>query len=216
LASSSPDGLQEADHVAGIFVEAEAAVRDRNIARIVPIGNVDVMFGQHGAHGGAQQGGEMAGQRRHQQHARLRLLDVLFEMQQGRERCHVGGFFGDRHLAVADHDAVDAVRRAGVGEPRARDQLIGGGEIAERRRPRRAVEPFAHGFRRHAGKGAHRHHDVGMRLIGLIEHRIPGGPGKPQGKASAFYVAVRDKTRRDLGTSHPLGHFAAREGIDPS
>ena len=147
-----PHDLEEADQVADIFVEAEAAVLGRNVARIVPVGDVDVMFGEHGAHGGAQQRGEMAGQRRDQQHARLRLVDVLLEMQQRAERRHVGRFLGHRHLAVAHHDAVDAVRRPLMGEPGARDQLIGGGEIAERRRPRRAVEPLAHAPRRHSGQ----------------------------------------------------------------
>jgi hypothetical protein len=40
---------------------------------------------------------------------------------------------------------------------------------------------------------AYRHHDVGMRLIGLIEHPVPGGPGGPLIKARTFYVALRDK-----------------------
>ena len=117
--------------MADIVVEAEAAVRGRHVARIVPVGDVDVVLGQHGAHGGAQQRREMAGQRRDQQHARLRLLDVLLEMQQRAERRDVGGLLGHRDLAVADRDAVDAVRRARVGQAGARDQLIGRGQVAQ-------------------------------------------------------------------------------------
>ena len=138
-----PDLFHEADQWPIYSSKPKRPSLGRNVARIVPIGDVDVVFGQHGAHGGAQQRGEMAGQRRDQQHARLRLVDVLLEMQQRAERRHIGGLLGHRHLAVADHDAVDAVRRTGMGQAGARDQLIGSGEIAERRRPRRAVEPFA-------------------------------------------------------------------------
>ena len=187
-----PHRLEKAHDVADIFVEAEAPFRDRYVARIVPVGDVDVVLGQHGAHGGAQQCGEMSGQRRDQQHARLRLVDVLLEMQQRGERRPVGRLFADRHLAVAHHDAVDAVRRPRMGQRGARDQLVSRGEIAERRRPQRTVEPGADRTRSHVGQGPHRHHDVGMRLIRLIEHSILGGPGEPQRKASSFHVAVRD------------------------
>src|SRR3974377_1299947 len=34
-----------------------------------------------------------------------------------------------------------------------------------------------------------------MRLIGLIKHAVPRGPGEPLGKGSPFHIAVRDKTR---------------------
>ena len=55
----------------GIFVEAESAVIERNVARIVPVGDVDVVILQQGLHGAAQQRREMPGHRRHQQQPRL-------------------------------------------------------------------------------------------------------------------------------------------------
>ena len=72
----------------------------------------------------------MPRQRRHDHHARLGRLDVLLEMQQRAERRDVRHLFGDLDLAVADHDAVDAVIRPGMGQARARDQLIGRGQVA--------------------------------------------------------------------------------------
>ena len=113
-----------------VFVEAEPAGGQRHVARVVPIGDVDVVLGQHGAHGAAQQRREMAGQRRHQQHARLRGRDVLLEVQQRAERRHLRRLLAHLDLAVADGDAVDAERRARVGQAGARDQLVGRGEVA--------------------------------------------------------------------------------------
>jgi len=55
-----PNRLQETDQVRDIIVEAEPAVYERDIAHVVPIGNIDVVLGQHGAHGAAQERREMA------------------------------------------------------------------------------------------------------------------------------------------------------------
>ena len=125
--------FQELDQMVGIFVHAEAAGGERHVAGIVPVGDVDVVVGQHGAHGGAQQRREMPGQRRHQKDARLRGGDVLLEMQQRAERRRRRGLLAHFHLAVADGDCVDAERRPRVGEAGARDQFIDRGEIAHRR-----------------------------------------------------------------------------------
>ncbi len=183
-----PDLLDEADQMADIAVEAEAAGGERHVARVVPVGDVDIVFGQHGAHGRAQQRGEMARQRRDQQDARLRLVDVLLEMQQRAERRHVGRFLPYRHLAIAHRDAGNAVGRAHMGQARTRDQLIGRGEVAEYRRPSRAVEPLAHRLDRNAGQCTHRPHNVGMGLIGLIKHSNPGGPGDRAGNLVLFML----------------------------
>ena len=91
------------------------------------------MVRQHGADGRAQQGGEMARQRRHQQHARLRRRDILLEMQQRAERRRVRRLLPHLDLAVADGDGADAERRPGVGEADARDQFISRGQVADRR-----------------------------------------------------------------------------------
>ena len=63
--------LQKADDMGDIFVEAERPVGRLHVAGVVPVGDIDVVIGQQRMHGRAQQRGEMAGQRRHHQHARL-------------------------------------------------------------------------------------------------------------------------------------------------
>jgi hypothetical protein len=180
-----PDGLEKIDDVLDVFVEAEPALRARDVADIVPVGDVDVVIGEQRAHGGAQQRREMSRQRRHQQYAGLRGIDGLLEMQQGSERRDARGLFMHRDLLVAHHDAVDAERRPVVAQPGARDQLIGGGEIAgERHR--------ADGLRRRqrldreVGQRPHRNHEIGMCLIGYIKHSLllPLGRDGPAAIAS--------------------------------
>jgi hypothetical protein len=58
---------QEIHQVLGVFVEAELSLIGRNVAGVVPVGDVDVVVLQQGFHGAAQQRGEVAGHRRHQQ-----------------------------------------------------------------------------------------------------------------------------------------------------
>ncbi len=69
-----------------IFIEAEAAVPDRHVARIGPVGDVDVVIGQQHAHRVAQQRREMAAERCHQQHLGLDGCTFLDEAQQRAER----------------------------------------------------------------------------------------------------------------------------------
>ena len=169
-----PQHFEKFDQMADVVVESERAVLDRNVAHVVPVGDVDVVLRQHRAHGRAQQRREVAGQRRDQQDARLRLLDVLLEVQQGAERRDMRRLLGDRDLPVADRHPVDPERRALVGEPRARDQLIGRREIAQRRRAdRTGKEPAAKPPGGAGGKRADRSHDVAMCLICLIKHPLP-------------------------------------------
>ena len=134
--SARPDLLEEADEVRGVVVEGERAVAQRNVAGVVPVGNIDVMFGQQSLDRGAEQRREVTRQRRDQQNARRRLVDVFLEMAQRREGRNVCVFLGHRDFAVADHDALDAIGWPGMGQPRPHDQFIGGVEVAESRRPR--------------------------------------------------------------------------------
>ena len=185
---AGPDVLQERDQVLDIFVEAEAAILRRNVARIVPIRNVHIMLRQHGAHGVAQQRREMPGQGSDQQHARLRGLDILLEMQERAERRDQRRLLAHGDLAVADHHAVDAVRRPLMRQPRPRDQLVScaqAGQMRDMRLAGGAVEHPPDPPRRHAREHADRHHDVAVGLIGLVQHfplrsRRPPGDGKPQ------------------------------------
>ena len=66
-----PELVQEGDEVVGVVLQPEPALVGRNVARVVPVGDVDVVILQQRLHGAAQQRGEMAGHRRHQQQAGL-------------------------------------------------------------------------------------------------------------------------------------------------
>ena len=177
------DHFEKLDQVLDVIVEAEAPGRNRRIARIVPVGDVDVMLGQHGFDGVAQQRREVTRERRDQEHARLLGDHVLGEMQERAEWRDVRGFLAHRHLLVRDRDTVDAVGRAHMGEPGARDQLIGRAEVlddgtgkAVHRRER---------VDRRAGPRPHRHHDVGMRLIRLVKHASRAADAAPQPNKSS-------------------------------
>ena len=51
--------LEEPDDVGDVVVEAEPSRGQRHVARIVPVGQVHVVLGEHGADGAAQERGEM-------------------------------------------------------------------------------------------------------------------------------------------------------------
>jgi hypothetical protein len=72
----------------------------------------------------------MARQRRDQEHARLRRVDILLEVQKRPEPRGQRGVLVDRHLAVADRHAVDPEGGTGVGQPRARNKLVGRSQVA--------------------------------------------------------------------------------------
>jgi hypothetical protein len=164
------DRLQKADQVLDIVVKAEPPIQQGHVAHVVPVGDVDVVLGQHGAHRAAQQRREMARQRRHQQHPRLRGIDVLAKAQERAERRGQRGVLVHRDLAVADRDAVDPERRAGMRQPRSRNELVGGSEVAQDGVVGNAAQRLAERPQRRAGPVADRNHDIGVGLIGLVEH----------------------------------------------
>ncbi len=71
MCARGPQLVEKSDEVLGIFVEPEFALVERNVAGVMPVGNVNVVILQQGFDGAAQQRGEVAGHRRDQQHARL-------------------------------------------------------------------------------------------------------------------------------------------------
>ena len=110
--------LEEADQVVDVVVEAELALREADVARVVPVGDVDVVVGQQRSHRVAQQRGEVPGERRHDQHAGLARGDILLEIQHRAEGQRERRDLADRDLAVADHDGMDAVGGALVRQAR--------------------------------------------------------------------------------------------------
>ena len=109
------DVADEVLHVGDVIVQVERALAGRDHARIGPVGDVDLVVGEQGLHGVAQQGRVVAGQRRHHQHAGvvLQVAQLVFvvgetlEAQQPAERFFQRHPFHDRDRRAIDLDLVD-------------------------------------------------------------------------------------------------------------
>ncbi len=132
----------------------------------------------------------MARQRRDQEHTRLRRVDILLEVQKRSERRGQRGVLVDRDLAVADGHTIDPEGGTGVGQPGAREELVGRGQVPQHGVVGNAHQRLAERPQGGARPAANRNHDVGMGLISLVEHSPPGGarallPGRPRAPARA-------------------------------
>ena len=96
-------------HVVDVVVQVELALGQRHHAGVLPVGDVDLVAFQHGAHGVAQQRGVMARQRRHDQHRRLHLQ--LFQrrriVREALEAQQLAEGLVDLHALVDGH--LDAI-----------------------------------------------------------------------------------------------------------
>ena len=166
----------ELDDVIDEVVEIEASHGERDVARVVPVGDVRLMVGQHRLDGAAQQRRVVPRHRRHDQHLGVVALAgerglVALEMEEAPERRR-----RDHLLAHADLDAADAGRlQAELGlAVAARDvleQLARRGEVAAIRgvgdRIERPVEHAAHP----ADAKAHRGQNGVGEFICVVVHR---------------------------------------------
>ncbi|EWS62758.1 hypothetical protein Y695_04010 [Hydrogenophaga sp. T4] len=146
-------------------------MQQRDIARVVPVGDVDVVVLQQGARGFAQQRGEVARERRGEQDSGLfrQAGVVLAKAQQGAEGQGEHGLFNHRDLGFAHRHRMDVVRRARMREPQARQHIAGGGHLAHHRAlglldPERCAQML--------GSQTQRRHQVGLELVGLIQHEV--------------------------------------------
>ena len=64
-----------------VFVHAKASAQHGHVARVVPVCNVHVVIGKHGAYRFPQQGRKMARHGCNEQHSRLVNGNIFFEMQ---------------------------------------------------------------------------------------------------------------------------------------
>ena len=160
----------ERGHQIDMVVEVEAAIEQRHVARVDPVGDVDIVIGQQGLDRAAQQRGEMAGQRRHHQHARLLDGGVLAEMQQRAEGVAQQRHFADGDRAIAHHGAADAEIRPLVPHARARHHLAGSSSAADYRMMAKGGPGLGEQALKGVGEPPYRGDDIAMRLIGLIEH----------------------------------------------
>ena len=100
--------LQHADQVVDIFLEAEAPLHERDLARILPVGDVDIVVLQHGLHRVAQECREVTGKGSDDQHFRLWRVDVLAEMEHAAKREIEHCLLDNKRLAILDNHGRDA------------------------------------------------------------------------------------------------------------
>ena len=160
----------EFDEVEGIVLDVELAGADRNVAGVVPVGDIDIAIGQEADHGFAQKGRVVARHRGHKHNAALAGLAARHA-----EMDEIAKGFADRRLdadgvilAVFGRDRADAP--VGLGDhaletalcnlapgPQPFDPRIGG----RRHRwvggkgPRRRTKPLigvTHGFHQVVGQ----------------------------------------------------------------
>ena len=163
------DLVEEGDQMVGVVLEPEAAGMKRNVARVMPVGDVDIVVLQQRLHGAAQQGGEMAGHRRHQQQPWLLRRILLLEVQERAERGGEGDFLGYLQLLIADQYPVDAVGRPMIGEGGARDQFERRGEPAKQS-VGDALRHQIEVFQPRRGPGPPWRRQVHVVLVGLVHH----------------------------------------------
>ena len=94
----APECLDHRDNIVDVIVEREGSRAKRDEARVQPIRDVHIGVWQHRFHRAAQKRGEMAGQRRNDQHARLVQIarrHILLEVDEIAERLTPDDLLGD-------------------------------------------------------------------------------------------------------------------------
>ena len=164
------DPAEERHDVVDVVVETEGSLGQRNVAGVVPIGDVHVVVLREGAHGRPEQGGEVPGERGHDKHFGLDDLGVLGEVQERGERRRHHHLLAHAHRLALDLHGVDAEGGSMMGEPGPRHQLVGGRDPADDRvltnRSREAIEGAGDEF----GQSLHRCRSIDLGLVRPVQH----------------------------------------------
>ena len=113
--------LEERDQIVDIVVEIETAGVERDQLRVAPVGDVDVVAGEHPPDRAAQQGCVVAGHRRDDEELGPALHAFAAEALQLPERLPKHDLLGDRHRLALDDRRLEAelrlaARRRRMGE----------------------------------------------------------------------------------------------------
>ena len=168
-----PDKLKAANDVVDIIVEAEGPFFQRHVAGIFPVGDIDLVIAHQRAHRLAQQRREMARERRHDQHFRLRRSAFLAEADEIAEGQRGDHLLMHRHGLAIDQRAFDAIIRPRVRESGAADQF-------QRRHVVLAESDFADAGKQRAqaqasaGHHADRFRGFRVSLISAVQHVLQG------------------------------------------
>ena len=157
--------VDEVLQVVDVVVEVELALGQRHQARVLPLGDVDLVVLEHGAHGLAQQGRIVARQGSDDQHHRLALeagerLGIVAEALEAQQVAEGLGHldpFLDRDLHPVDVDGADAELGLFVVLAQAVHQVEAGGQALRHRRHADRQHRVGEHLGRHLGQ-------VGERL----------------------------------------------------
>ena len=179
-----------------LVIEVETAVLHRHVARVDPVGHIDIVVGQDSGDGAAQQRREMPGKRRDDQQLRLFGRLRLAEMHEPAERVDRDGFLGHLGLDAADRYAVDAEIGPLVPDAAIREHVeCRGGAAQKRRTPEPAgVEQAVRGL----GEQAKWSQDVAMCVIRVVQHKsssalASSAAAAPVGRPTYSWITVIER-----------------------
>ena len=173
--------LQVADellHVVDVVVEAESAFGQRYFTRIFPVGDVDLVVTQQGAHGIAQQRRVVAGQRGHHQHDRraqqgfqcLGVVGIALETQQVAERLADFDAFVDSDADTIDRHRSDAELGLFVILCQTVQQVVAGCHAVGHGRVAHGSQRIGEQTRCHERELGKRFHQRALGFVNLVEH----------------------------------------------
>ena len=189
-------GLADADHMAiainalqvanellyivDVVVKVKLALGQRHQAGAAPVGDVDLVVLEHGAHGVAQQGGVMAGQRGYDQHHGLgfelgqrgRVVRKTLETAQFAKRLVDFDTLMDGHANAVHIDRGDVKFWFFVALAQAIQQVVAGRNTLRERdlaQGRRRVAVQLRGGLGKVGKGLHQ---GALGFVYLVEHGV--------------------------------------------
>ena len=169
-------------HIEHVITEIEASVIDRNLARIRPVGDVDLVIRQKGLDRAAQQGRVMARHGRHDQDGAVlefchlhaaRLCErrpVALKMKQRTERFAPDGVGHDVHRLVIDQNRAQLPFGLAVIARQAFKQVRSGGRGAARQGVEGRMERRAQRLPGHIGGGAPGHHRRPAHFQKRVKH----------------------------------------------
>jgi hypothetical protein len=156
-----------------VVVEIETAGRHRDMARVLPVGDVDLVIGQKGFHSATEQRGEVAGHGRYKQQAGLPRckgrVDIAPEMHKPAERRSPDGFLDDRNAVAGNPGRLNAERRFRVAARCAFKQLASGRSAASEGRMREGIERVEE-LQPHLGSSPPGPRGGVAELVPMIEH----------------------------------------------
>ena len=166
---------EDVDHRVDIVVEIEPPLEQRHAARILPVGDVDLVIGKEGLDRAAQQRREVPRHGGNEQEARVgggaTRIDVALEVDEAAEGMLPRHLLADADGGAIDDRVRDAERRLAVAAGGTLEHLAGGQRIAAdgRVRPRvQRVEEHPPRPRGHAGRAQGR----AAQLVPVIEHQV--------------------------------------------